>query len=260
MHIAIKTSALGESVTEALARAKRLGFTHVEVALVSAEFAPATQRQPAARHYRQLRQHIDQLGLGVWSVTLPALDPDAHKQSLLNAVGAAGILGARAFVVEPVHIFSAADALDAYLRTPGSAPPTVAGFDEAWAQVVNRRMTLALCNVEATAATPLINQPDRLGRAAFDLAIGVALDVPLALKQWPLDKWLTALAGRLAVTYVGVDSAETDRALAPENLIKLTQATLPCVVLSGPATHSDADWLAARQQIEAALPNRSAQS
>jgi hypothetical protein len=71
----------------------------------------------------------------------------------MNGVGAAGLLGSQVYVTAPTDLFQTEDALLAYFNKP-EAPPIINGFDEAWAQVVNRRMALTIRNYDYWIGAP----------------------------------------------------------------------------------------------------------
>jgi sugar phosphate isomerase/epimerase len=249
MQLAISTQALASSTPEALRRAAALGFSQVEVNLRAEEFGYGYRRKPAARFYRDLRQEIDTLGLSVWSVTSTPLTQEqmfsarARKEVLLGSVAAAGILGARVFVVQPADILESESAANHYLER-ADAPSVVTGFDEGWAQVVNHRMTLALLNRDYWVGMVLTNQVERLRRITEDLAIGCALDVRAAVQRNALAAWLEALGERMAVAYA-YDLDEGGERMAPaageweDWLAALGTTRLKCLVMGAHPSQSD---------------------
>jgi sugar phosphate isomerase/epimerase len=241
MHIAINTASLDLDTPTALARAKALGFDFVEINLQPAEFGYDYRRRPAARFYRELRAQMDDLALEAWSTTaLPLTQPQmfferARRDILMGGAVAAGILGSRVFVAEPADIFTSEMAFNAYLDEQLAAP-VIEGYDEAWVQAVNRRVTLALRNIDYWLGIVLTNQVDRMSHITRDLAIGSALDVPLALHRNKLHNWLEALADRLAVAYV-YDMDDDGQIQAPQAdawrdwLPALASSPLKCAVM-----------------------------
>lgn len=264
MQIAVSTLSLGNMTPEAVQRAAELGFTTVEINLLSAEFAYGYRRKPAVQFYRDLRAQLDALGLGVWSVTLPALTqeqmfaPRARRDVLLNAAGAAGLLGARVLVIEPAHLFSSEDAYEAYIAD-GLAPPIVDGFDELWAQVVNRRMTLALRNTNYWVGSLLTNQASRMRKVAFDLGVGWAVDVPRAAQRGSLDSWLEEAGERAAVAYAYDWAEDETTQLTPEapswqRWLSLLQRTrLKCLVLHGHPNQDGEEFIASHRYVAGLL-------
>jgi hypothetical protein len=157
----------------------------VEVNLQTAEFGYGYRRKPSVRFYRQLKKQIDDLTLSVWSVTSPPQTQEqmfssrAGKDILINSIGVAGLLEAQVFVATPMDLFEGEDALLAYFGAR-EAPLVIKEYDEAWAQAINRRMTLVMRNYDYWIGAPLINQADRLKKLTADLATGCALDIRLA--------------------------------------------------------------------------------
>lgn len=264
MQIAISTAALGLATPLAVQRAAELGFTTLEVNLLPHEFDYGLRRRPDVRFYRDLKALLTQLGLSVWSVAMPPLNQAqmfsvrARKEILLNAAGAAGILGASVFVVEPPHIFQDEERLEDYWRTR-NAPPVLAGFDESWAQVVNRRMSYALLNSEYWLGAPLTNQSDRIAHLTFDLGIGWAMDLRAALHRNNLETWLAAVGERLAIAYV---YDVTDQDTAPQAplsddwavwLPTLAATRLKALALRGQPHTDDATWRASLAHIRRCL-------
>jgi sugar phosphate isomerase/epimerase len=263
MQIAIGTGSLSERTTEALERAAALGFHLVEANLQPAEFGYDYRRKANVRFYREMRQQLDRLGLAVWSVTLPPLNQEqmfferARRDMFINAAGAAGILGARVLVVRPADIFTSEMAFAAYWETR-SAPPVIEGYDEGWAQAVNRRLTIALLNRDHWLGAPLTNQADRINRVTADLAIGWAMDLRRALARNSLATWLEAAGDRLAVAHL-YDLDEAGRRLPPvvaewsEFLPALGRTRLKCAVLSPDPGQSDDALSQSYAHIQAAI-------
>lgn len=250
MQIAVSTASLADDSAAALRRAAALGFTHVEATLLTAELDG--RRQPAAPFFRALRQLADGSGLTVWSAAAPQptaaqlFAPQARLELLQQSLGAAALLGARVLVLEPIHLYTAEDALEAYLRA-GGAPPVLPGFDELWAQAATRRVALALTNIGYRPGAPLTEPLPRLEQAAEDLAIGWALDLARAERRSPLGDWLARSSGRLAVAY----AADGARLPAPSaewaaRRALPAQTPLKCLVLHGRADQSDAAFAQAR--------------
>lgn len=253
MNLAISTNSLAYDTPTALQRAADLGFKYVEVNIDSDEFGYGYRRRPNVRFYRDLNKQITALGLNVWSVTVPALTAEqafssrARKEILLNCAGAAGLLGAKVLVVDPAHIFTDEDAFDTYLREK-KAPPTVVGFDEMWAQVVNHRMTLALRNTAYYLGNPLTNNVGRMEKITFDLGIGWACDVPQATQRNQLANWLPKLGDRLAVAYLyevaedGVTALTASAETLTTTQSELANTRLKCLVLHGHPDQDDAEF------------------
>jgi hypothetical protein len=263
MLIAISTGALSERTPEALQRAADLGFTQLEVNLQGQEFGYDYRRKANVRFYRDLRQQLDRLGLAVWSVTLPPLTQEqmfferARRDILIGAAGAAGILGAKVYVLRPADLFTSEMAFAAYWEKK-DAPPVIEGYDEAWAQAANRRLVMALANYDHWIGAPLTNQADRIARVTNDLAIGWAMDVRRALGRNTLAAWLEAASERLAVAHL-YDVNEAGRRLLPhgeewqEWLPALQRTRLKCVVISAEAGPGDEEIRNSRAYLQGLL-------
>lgn len=255
MYLAISTASLSHQTPSALQRAVTLGFEWVEVNLLADELDYGYRRRPNVRFYRELKQQLDTLGLRVWSVTAPALtqahmfSERARRDVLLHAVGAAGVLGASVFVMEPAHLFQSETLLDAYWRNK-TAPPITSGFDELWAQAANRRLTLALTNQDYWMGTLLTNQVERMQQALFDLAIGWGMQVRAAVQRNTLENWLAAVGEQLAVAYVEDWNPDTNRPCLPQDPIwqtwlpLLAATRLKALVLRGQPQEPDANFRA----------------
>jgi hypothetical protein len=249
MLIAISTGSLSERTPQALQRAADLGFREVEINLQEPELDYGYRRKPNVRFYRELRHQIDRLGLAVWSVTMPRLTQEqmfferARRDILIAAAGAAGIVGGRVLVLRPADIFTSEMAFAAYWEGK-TAPPVIEGFDEGWAQAVNRRLTVALANHDHWLGAPLTNQADRIARVTSDLAIGWAMDARRAMGRNSLAAWLEAAGERLAVAHL-YDLEEGGRRRAPmaaewpEWLAGLGRTRLKCLVMAGDPGQSD---------------------
>lgn len=251
MHLAINSGSLNPDTPAALRQASALGFNMVEINLQNAEFGYDFRRKPGGRFYRQLKAQLDDLGLSVWSTTaVPLTQPQmfferARRDILIGGATAAGILGSRVFVTQPADLFSSEIAFNNYLND-NTAPPTIEGFDEAWVQCVNRRVHMALLNMDYWLGIPLTNQVDRMERITTDLAIGWAMDTPLALHRNTLHNWLAALEQRLALAYI-YDLDDEGRVTAPhaeawqEWLPRLAQTSLKCLIIRAGAGQTPAE-------------------
>jgi sugar phosphate isomerase/epimerase len=263
MQIAINTGSLSQETPEALEKAAALGFRYVEVNLQPAEFDYGYRRKPNARFYRQLRKQIDELGLVIWSVTAPPLSPEqmfstrARKEILMGGVGAAGLLGSQVYVVSPTDIFQNEDALQLYFEK-GDAPPIIQGYDEAWAQIINRRMTPAVRNYDYWMGAPLVNTAERMQNLTDALAVGCALDIRTAQHRNPVATWIECLSDRLAVAYV-YDLGEDGRPKCAageewaEWLAPLKKTRLKCLVISAGKEQIDNDIIESRTMIKEIL-------
>lgn len=253
MQLAIQTTALSPSTPESLTIAQSLGFQMVEIHLHPHEFGYDFRRKPSARFYRQLKTQLDSLNLSVWSTTAVPLTQSqmfyerARKDILLGGITAAGILGSRVYVVQPADIFNSEMAVHHYF-TEKTAPPVIEGFDESWVQGVNRRVNMALLNLDYWLGLPLTNQIERIEQIGEQLAIGWAMDVRLAHHRTPLTNWLEVLKKRLAVAYF-YDLDEQGRTVAPHDPIwqewlpLLRHTSLKCAVIRA-GTHQTLSQIA----------------
>lgn len=260
MHIAINTSSLADNTPEALERAADLGFSRVEIDLLSNEFNYGYRRKPDVKFYRQLSEQLQRMKLSAWSVTAPPLSQEemfskrARREILKGGAGAAGLLGAKVFVVRPADIFLDQLSYDQYIQDH-SAPPVVEGFDEAWVQVVNRQMTMALLNRDYWIGSVLTNHPERLTAITSDLAIGCAFDIRRAVYRDELPEWLGQLGDRLAVAYA-YDLDEDGSVSTPSDvswqgwLRALMPTRLKCLVLIAGRDQQDDEITSSRMALE----------
>ncbi len=262
MHLAISTHSLSDNTTDALARAAALGFRHVEINLLPAEFGYGYRRQTNARFYRELRQRLEDLSLQVWSTTTPALTAEqlfsqqARRDIFLSSAIAAGVLGSRVIIVRLSDILRSENEAMAYFQD-NLAPPVIDGFDEAWVQAVNRRVSMAIRNEEYWYGLPLINQVERVARVTSDLAIGWAFDLRQSSRRAPPTAWLAPLSERLALAYAY--DLEAGRPCAPRAaewstwLPPLGQSRLKCLVLVANPDQTDAEIVASRDYLSRLL-------
>jgi sugar phosphate isomerase/epimerase len=248
---------------EALERAADLGFKTVEINLTNHEFAYGYRRQPNVGFFRQIRAQLDKLQLAVWSVSAPSLSQEqmfselSRKEILKGGAGAAGIVGAKVYVVQPADIFINQHSFDRYMGD-NKSPAVSEGFDEAWVQVVNRKMTMALANRDYWIGTLLTNQTERIATITNDLAIGCALDIRQALNRNKLDRWLESVGERLAVAYA-YDLADDGLPVAPVDgewqswSATLKTSRLKCLVIKTGHSQSDEEIVRSRVIIEECL-------
>jgi hypothetical protein len=181
----------------------------------------------------------------------------ARKDILMTGVGAGGLLGAQVYVTGPTDLFESEEDLLNYFEK-GDAPPTIKGYDEAWAQIINRRMVPSIRNYDYWMGAPLINQADRVEKVTSDLAIGSALDIRLAQRRNPLSTWIECLADRLAVSYA-YDLDDDGRLVAPiseewaEWLQPLKQTRLKTLVISAGEDQGEAEISASRSMLQGIL-------
>jgi sugar phosphate isomerase/epimerase len=258
MQIAISTETLSRETPAALERAAALGFRTVEINLQNEEFGYGYRRRTNARFYRSLRKQIDDLGLRVWSVSSPPLTQEqmfferARKDILMSGAIAAGTLGAQVYVVRPADLFVSEIGFESYMRERG-APPVIEGFDEAWVQAVNRRLTMAIQNRSHWVGALLTNEAERIQKVTDDLAVGWAMDVRSALSRGDMATWLERAGDRLAVAHV-YDYLD-ERQCAPTEgdwatlLPALGKTRLKCCVIHAPDAGSDEEILRSRDYL-----------
>ncbi|MCL4870876.1 MAG: hypothetical protein KJ063_18105 [Anaerolineae bacterium] len=263
MHIAISTASLGHNTPDALERAAALGFRHVEINLLNHEFGYGYKRKANVRFYRDLKRQLDELGLAVWSYTSVPLTQEqmfferARKDILIGAAGAGGILNARVFVVKPADLFTSEINFESYLNDQNS-PPMIEGYDETWAQTVNRQMTMAMQNYNHWLGIHLSNSADRIKKITYDLGIGWAMDVRRAIQRGTLAEWLQAAGERAAVAYAYDLEGEMVCAPAAAEWAAwaetLKQTRLKCVVIQANPAQSDAEIRQSREYFEELFP------
>lgn len=263
MHIAIRTDSLSHNTSEALERAAALGFRTVEINLQNHEFGYGYKRKPNVRFYRELKRQLDSLGLSVWSFTSVPLTQEqmfferARKDILMGAAGAGGIVDAKVFVIKPADVYTTEIAYESYINEPTSvAPPMTEGYDEAWVQTVNRRMTMAMLNYDHWIGIPTSNNADRMKKITTDLGIGWAMDVRRATHRGSMDDWLKQVSERLAVAYaydLAADGETTCAPIAPEWSAwaeSLKQTRLKCIVMHTNRAQSDEEITQSRDYLK----------
>jgi sugar phosphate isomerase/epimerase len=207
MRIAINTGSLSHNNTEAIEQAAALGFDAVEVNLQQAELRYDWQRKPDLAFYQRLGDTLRERHMSVVSVHHPMLSGSqvfsqrARADLLQLAIRATALLGASILVVHPADIFTSAEDLETYFLEH-NAPPVIAGFDEAWAQLANRGMRLALENVSYWRGTTLTNHAERLGRVTDDLAIHAVLDVWRGADKPNVQTWVEKAGKRIVLLHM----------------------------------------------------------
>lgn len=259
MQIAISTESLSKNTVTALEKAADLGFTHVELNLQTDEFGYGYRRRTNARFYRQMSRELKRFGLSVWSTTSPPLTQAqmfferARKDILLSGAIASGLVDAQVYVVRPADVFMSEIMFESYLKE-GLAPPVVEGFDEAWVQTVNRRMTMAIRNQSHWLGALLTNESGRINTVTDHLAVGWAMDVPAALSRGDMNTWLKAAGDRLAVAHLYDFEEEEQRPPLQEAwqewLPTLGQTRLKCAVIHAPDTANDDDLVRSRNYLQ----------
>lgn len=267
MDIAINTGSLSTNTIEAFDRAVALGFRAVEVNLQQGEFQYGYYREIDFGFYQRLAGEAAARGLKVTSVhSLPlngaqAFSSQARGTILAAGARIAGLLGARALVAHPADLFTSHEALEDYFAGGQTvAPPVVAGFDEAWAQLANRRTALAVENVNYWHRTRGTNALERLQRVIVDLGAHCVLDVRRALPASgatdALARWVAAVGPRTVLLHAHAatsSAVEHQPPLGPEwaeyaSLFRRTAAK--ACVLEVDGAHGDDKLIESREYFE----------
>ena len=144
MEIAINTGSLSFDTPAAVAQAKGLGFTAIEVNLQQAELRYGFDRQPNLDFYEVLAQEIELRGLHVVAVhnlfltSAQVFSQGARREILQLAAHLTARLGASLLVVHPADLFISEEALINYLSVRsemGANLPLIAGFDQVRAEM-----------------------------------------------------------------------------------------------------------------------------
>ncbi len=207
MKVAINTSRLSLNTFEAIERAQALGFDAVEVDLHQAELRYEGQHKADLSFYQRLGEAIRERGMSVVSVHHPVLSGEqvfsqrVRAELLHLAIRATALLGAPILVVHPTDIFTSAEDLETYFLEH-NAPPVIAGFDEAWAQLANRRLRLAIKNISFWRGLTLTNHATRLAQVADDLAVHAVLDVWRGADKPNLQAWVEKAGRRIVLLHL----------------------------------------------------------
>ncbi len=245
MDIAINTGSISFDTPAAVAQAKGLGFTALEVNLQQAELRYDFNRQPDLGFYDALAQEIELRGTRVVAVhnllltSAQVFSQVARREILQLAARLTARLGASTLVVHPADLFVSEEALTSYLSDDpegGRQLPVIAGFDEVRAEMDELKVSLALENVNHWRDTLLTNQASHM-RALIDaLECEVAFDVRRGLKRPSLEQWIELVGERVAVCHLHdeVDGQEHHPPLDPAwgprvSLLKGTAAEA-CVI------------------------------
>jgi sugar phosphate isomerase/epimerase len=192
MKIAVNTGSLSFDTPTAVAQAKGLGFTTVEVNLQQAELRYDFQREPDTAFYATLAQEIRIRGMSVGSVhnlflnAAQAFSQGARREILQLSARVTAQLGSAVLVVHPADLFVSEEALSAYLSgapKKRGALPLVAGFDQLRDVLDELGVRLALENVSYWHDTLLTNQAEYMALLVDALDCQVALDVRRSLHR-----------------------------------------------------------------------------
>lgn len=207
MKVAINTGSLSLNTFEAIEQAQALGFDAVEVDVHQAELRYEGQRKADLSFYQRLGEAIRQRGMSVISAHHPVLTGEqvfsqrVRAELLHLAIRATALLGAPILVVHPTDIFTSAEDLETYFLEH-NAPPVIAGFDEAWAQLANRGLRLAIKNVSFGRGLTLTNHATRLAQVAEDLAVHAVLDVWRGVDKPNLQAWVEKAGRRIVLLHL----------------------------------------------------------
>ena len=260
MEIAINTGSLSFDTPAAVAQAKGLGFTALEVNLQQAELRYRFNRQPDLAIFDMLAQEIELRGMDVVSVhnlfltSAQAFSQGARREILHLAARVAARLNAPFLLVHPVDLFCSEEALAHYL-TDGGEVPVISGFDELRAEMEELEVDLVLENVNHWCETLLTNQADHM-RALIDaLECEVAFDVTRGLSRPSLERWVERIGDRVVLChlYDKKDGEEHHPPLDPAwsgriSLLKDTAAQA-CVIEASASPMSHANIRASREFI-----------
>jgi len=259
MQIAVSTGSLSLNTFEAIERAAALGFNAIQVNLQQAELRYDWNRKPDLAFYQRLGEAIRDRNLTVVSAHHPILNgaqafsQRARAELLQAAIHAAASLGAPMLVVHPADIFTSAEDLEAYFLEH-NAPPVIAGFDEAWAQSANRKLRLAVENVNYWRGTIMTNHAEHLAQVTEDLAVYAVLDVWRGADKPNIQRWVEKLGQRILLLHLheAVDGREHLPPLSEKwaEWVPLLRGT---AAQAGVIEASDPDGLARARQYLASL-------
>jgi sugar phosphate isomerase/epimerase len=211
MKIAINTGSLSFDTPTAVAQAKGLGFTTLEVNLQQAELRYDFQRNSDTAFYTTLAQEIRIRGMSVGSVhnlllnAAQAFSQGARREVLELSARVTAQLGARVLVVHPADLFVSEEALSAYLSSAPKkrrALPLVTGFEQVRDVLDELGVCLALENVSYWHDTLLTNQAEYMAVLVEALDCRVALDVRCSLLQPNLQRWIELVGDRIAILHI----------------------------------------------------------
>jgi sugar phosphate isomerase/epimerase len=206
VDVAINTGSLSFDTPAAVAQAKGLGFTALEINLQQAELRYDFDRQPQFGFYDMLAQEIELRGMRVVSVHNLFLSgaqvfSSQSRREILGLAGrVAARLGASNLVVYPADLFTSEEALTSFLvDNPYRRRklPVIAGFDRVRAELDALEVSLALENVSHWRDTLLTNQAEHMRALTDALECRVTLDVTRSL-----ERWVELVGDRIAVLHL----------------------------------------------------------
>ncbi len=250
MEIAINSGSLSFDTPTAVAQAKGLGFTALEINLQQDELRYDFHRQPNLAFYDVLAQEIKLRGIHVVSVhnlflnSAQVFSHQARREILSLAGRLTARLGARILVVHPADLFTSEEALTRCLSGDIGGRedlPLIAGFDQVRAELDELEVSLALENVNHWRDTLLTNQADSMLRLTDALECQVTLDVRRSLNRPNLSRWVELMSERIVLLHLHdqVEGQEHHPPLDPawrERIALLKQTAAQACVIEPSAT------------------------
>ncbi len=250
MEIAINTGSLSFDTPAAVAQAKGLGFTALEINLQQNELRYDFQREPNLDFYEVLAQEVQLRSMsavsvhGLFLTGAQVFSEQARLELLSLSVRLTAQLGAPLLVVHPDNLFQDEKALVAYLsaapETRGTLP-LIAGFDEVRAELDQLGVNLALENVNHWRDTLLTNQAEHMRILTDALECQVVLDVRRSLRRPSLERWVELVGERIVLLHLHdyVEGEEHHPPLDPawrERVTLLKQTAAQACVIEASAT------------------------
>lgn len=250
MDLAINTGSLSFDTPAAVAQAKGLGFTALEVNLQQDELRYDFNRQPDLAFYDVLAQEIQLRGMRVVSVhnlflsSAQVFSQGARRDILQLTTRLTARLGASVLVVHPADLFVSEEALTDYLSGAAKGSgilPLISGFHELRAEMDELNVTLALKNVNHWRDTLLTNQAEHMQVLTDALDCLVSLDVRRCLDRPSLERWVELVGERVVVCRLHdrVDGREHHPPLNPawtERVVLLKETAAQACVIEASAT------------------------
>ncbi len=205
MQIAINTGSISTDTVAAVAQAKALGFTALEVNLQQAELRYNYRRQPDLDFYETLAQEIKLRGMEVVAVhNLFLTGGQAFsiqaRQELLSLAGRLTLqLGGSILIVQPPDLFISEESLYSYLSGASQTPPLITAFASIQDKLKQLGVSLALENVNCWHKALMDNQAEHVATLAETLDCYVALDVAQSLNRPSLSRWIELMGDRVAL-------------------------------------------------------------
>jgi sugar phosphate isomerase/epimerase len=264
VEIAINSGSLSFDTPAAVAQARGLGFTALEINLQQGELRYDFNRQPNLDFYDLLVQEIQLRDIRVVSVHnlflsgAQVFSQQARREILGLAARLTARLGASILVVHPADLFTNEEALTRYLSggpTGGGEVPVIAGFEEVRAELEELKVSLALENVNHWRDTLLTNQAGHMRVLTDALECLVTLDVRRSLDRPGLERWIELVGERIALLHLHdqVEGQEHHPPLDPawrERVALLKQtAALACVIESSATPMAHGNIRASRDYI-----------